>query len=164
MKNLEFVKVNSQKDLENSLIIINKSFITVADDFGLTKENSPTNPAFINIDSLKSLILKTDDLFLLKHNTKPVGFYALENSGDNIVYYLERLSILPDYRHNGLGEKLLDHAFDEVKNRDGKKISIGIIDNNIKLKNWYIRYGFKENLIKKYDHLPFDVCFMSKEV
>ena len=35
--------------------VIRDSFITVANEFGLTKENAPTNAAFIELDSLIGL-------------------------------------------------------------------------------------------------------------
>lgn len=31
------------------------------------------------------------------------------------VYYLKKLSVIPDYRHNGYGKALIDHVRDYVK-------------------------------------------------
>jgi hypothetical protein len=59
---------------------------------------------------------------------------------------------------------LMDFACDKIHQNNGKLISIGIINENIVLKKWYTDYGFVEKGLKRFDHLPFEVCFMEKEV
>jgi len=59
---------------------------------------------------------------------------------------------------------LMDFACEKISERNGKLISIGIINENSVLKNWYIKYGFIEKGLKRFDHLPFEVCFMEKEI
>jgi hypothetical protein len=51
-----------------------------------------------------------------------------------------------------------------VKNMEGKKASIGIINENVRLKKWYIKHGFCEKALQRFDHLPFTVCFLEKEL
>jgi hypothetical protein len=48
--------------------------------------------------------------------------------------------------------------------KHGKKVSVGIIDENLVLKNWYRDYGFVQTDIRRFEHLPFVVCFMEKEL
>jgi hypothetical protein len=45
-----------------------------------------------------------------------------------------------------------------------EEVKIGIINENLKLKKWYIDYSFIELAVKQYPHLPFNVCFLEKEV
>ncbi len=52
----EIRKFYKEKDLNDLLFVIQESFLTVAKDFNLTKENAPTNPAFITMDKLKESI------------------------------------------------------------------------------------------------------------
>jgi ribosomal protein S18 acetylase RimI-like enzyme len=68
--------------------------------------------------------------------------------------------VVPGDRHSGLGKRLMDHALKEIAKLSGTKASVAIINQNTRLKSWYEKYGFKETLVKKYDHLPFEVCFM----
>ena len=75
---------------------------------------------------------------------------------------MERLAVLPSYRHRGIGRALMDFAFEAVKKHGGKKVSIGIINENRVLKNWYMEYGFVETGTRVFRHLPFEVCFMEK--
>jgi len=51
-----------------------------------------------------------------------------------------------------------------VKSYGGNKISIGIIEENTKLKDWYLKLGFTHISTRKFKHLPFTVGFMEKEL
>ena len=145
--------------------VIRESFITVANEFGITKESAPTNPAFLTEDNLKKSIEKGLKLYSLLINQQISGCIGIEKATDDENgFYLERLAVLPEYRHNGYGKVLLDFAFCKIKSLNGKNVNIGIINNNIKLKNWYKDYGFIETGINKFEHLPFDICFMTKIV
>ncbi|WP_369334798.1 hypothetical protein [Methanosarcina spelaei] len=42
----------------------------------------------------------------------------------------------------------MDFVVEYAKQNGGKKVSIGIINENEKLKNWYKKYGFKETGLK----------------
>ena len=97
------------------------------------------------------------------HDGRQIGFVAIEKASDEF-YYMEKLAVLPEYRHRGFGKKLMDFVSDYVKAKNGKKISIGIINENSRLKTWYQAYGFEETGLYQFEHLPFVVCFMEKEV
>ena len=74
------------------------------------------------------------------------------------------VSILPDYRHFGYGKELLDFCKDKVREFGGNKITIGLIEENTILKEWYIANGFVHTGTKVFEHLPFTVGFMEWEV
>lgn len=143
--------------------VIRNSFITVADEFNITRENAPTNPAFIETDSIIKMKEKGIEIFGAYEGDYCVGFVGVEEANEN-DYYMEKLSVLPKYRHNGYGKELVDFVFDFVKQSGGNKVSIGIINGNRVLKDWYIKLGFIETSVKVFKHLPFEVCFMEKSV
>ena len=143
--------------------VIRDSFATVAEEFGITRENAPTNPAFTEADSLEKMKEKGIFMFSAYLGGHRVGFVAAEKA-DGGCWYMERLCVLPQYRHRGIGRKLMDFVFETVRQRGGKKVSIGIINVNTVLKNWYIGYGFTETGKRKFSHLPFEVCFLEKEI
>ncbi len=141
--------------------VIAGSFITVATEFSLTRENAPTNPAFATPESLAEYLEKDVEIFLAENGREIVGCIAIEKSHiDGISLFIERLGVLPEFRHRGIGRKLLDRALEEIKSRGGKSAGIGIINENTVLKNWYINCGFRETGTKVFQHLPFTVCFM----
>ena len=155
-------KINPEQFIESQKII-SGSFRTVAQDFGLTEANCPSNAAFITIDKLYQLKEKGVSMYGLFQDSKQIGFVGIEEAKDDI-YYMETLAVLPEYRHLGYGKKLMDFVRDEVRKKGGKRLGIGIIDENKVLKKWYANYGFCETGIKKFDHLPFTVCFMEMEM
>ena len=156
-------EILSDDELQESAKIIRNSFITVAIEMNLDVENCPTNPAFISFADLKKLKEEGVETFGLFYQDRQVGFVAVEKASDTL-YYMEKLAVLPEYRHRGFGKRLMDFVFDHVKQQDGNTVSIGIINESSVLKNWYSNYGFVETGIRRFEHLPFVVCFMEKKV
>ena len=78
--------------------VIRDSFITVANEFGLTKENAPTNAAFIELDSLIGLQQKGARMYGGFCDGRLVGFVAVRKAKDDL-YYMEKLAVLPGFRH-----------------------------------------------------------------
>ena len=153
----------SENDIYASAEIIRNAFKTVADEFGLTMETAPTHGAFLKDEKLFGEYRKGIKMFGLFEEGTQIGFAAVEHN-DKKTFYLEKLAVLPGYRHKGYGLALMDFAADYVKKAGGIAISIGIIYENKQLLEWYKKYGFKETGIKIFEHLPFTVCFMNLEV
>lgn len=156
-------KVTQQDDFHLFSKLLNDSFATVAAEFGLTKENSPTNNAFITPKELYSQLTENREFYYYEENNIIIGFIALEQSLNNQnIFYIEKVAVHPDFRNKGLGKELMNFAIFRIIQLGGQEISIGLIDSNHKLKDWYNNQGFIETGIKSYEHLPFNVCFMSK--
>jgi len=153
----------TEKELLISVEIIRSSFKTVRDKFNLTRDNCPTHPSFITYDDLLILKNKGLNFFGFFEKNLQIGFVATEKAGKD-AYYIEKLAVLPDYRRRGHGKSLMLFAMDYVKKSDGRTISIGVINEDSLLKNWYMELGFKETTTKKFSHLPFTVCFMEMKI
>ncbi len=154
------IKEIAEKEIASSAEIVRRSFQTVAQEFGLTKENAPTNGAFLEDSTLLGEYRNGVKMFGLFEGGKQIGFVALEQK-DGDTFYLEKLAIMPECRHKARGKALVRHAVEYVRNKGGKTISIGIIHENKQLLEWYKTLGFEETGTKEYPHLPFTVCFMS---
>ena len=113
----------TDNELSRSARVIRDSFRTVAAEFGLTRENSPTHPSFTTVRQLRKLKDKGLMFFGLFLDDRQVGFVAIEKA-DNKLYYMEKLAVLPGYRHKGCGTGLVRFVFDYVQERDGKTLSI----------------------------------------
>lgn len=157
------IKPVAESDLPACLDVIHRSFATVAADFDLNEQNCPTNGAFIPLIRLLNDYNKGDAMYGLYECGILVGFMQLAKKDDGI-YTLEKLAILPGHRHNGYGKKLLRFAAGKVCELGGNKISIGIIEENTRLKNWYAANGFIHTGIKNFSHLPFTVGFMEMPI
>jgi diamine N-acetyltransferase len=156
-------KINNRDEITTSTQIIRDSFRTIALQFGLTRQNCPTHPSFMTVSQLIALKERGSTFFGLFLDDRQVGFLAVEKA-ENGLYYLEKLAIMPSFRHEGLGRMLVKQALDYIKGNDGHRVSIGLIDENTILKNWYRGIGFKEINTKIFPNLPFSVCFMELEI
>lgn len=146
-------------DLEESTAVIRSAFATVAEEFGLTEENAPTNGAFMTRERLTDELSRGVEMFGLFADGVQAGFIALECK-DAEVYYIEKLAVTPPNRHKGYGRSLLDYACAQARQKGAKRISIGIICENEVLLRWYESYGFIRTGTKVFAHLPFTVCFL----
>jgi len=158
---LSIVKINDSSVLEPFTHIIRTSFGIVAEEYGLTEVDSPTNPAFIKFDNLKKTSSLAECFGIYIDNT-PCGFFAIEFNKDNKSIYLERVCVIPESRHNGIGRSILIFTEEYSRAKNIEKISIGIMNQNSILKKWYIQNGYNEVSIKKFPHIKFEVCFLEK--
>ena len=160
----EFIYIEPNQDVSEIVRVLNLSHGTIAEDFNFTKEDNPTNNAFIDEKTLREQLNNGIELYGLKMNNRLVGCIAIEKSKrEPGTYYIEKVSVLPEFRHQGIGVRLMDFATAKIKDAGGQIISIALIDSNTKLKKWYLSQGFIETGFKDFEHLPFRVCFMRKE-
>ena len=153
------IQVENKEQLNICLEIIRSSFITVAGEFGLNEKNCPSHTAFITINKLEKQFDDGGPMFLFYQDTSPVGYFSLAKCSDD-EWELNNLAVLPEYRHLGMGKAMVDYAIATVKNYGGNKLSVGIIEENITLKKWYLKLGFDHISTRKFESLPFTVGFM----
>jgi ribosomal protein S18 acetylase RimI-like enzyme len=159
----KIIQISDSSGIKNSALVIRNSFKTVAQELNLTKANCPTHPSFITINKLTELKKKGLIFFGGFLGKAQIGFIALEKA-DASLYYMEKLAVLPDHRHQGYGQELVEFAVKYVKIHGATKISIGTIDEQTILKKWYKKLGFREVSTRKFTHLPFTVCYMEIEI
>lgn len=157
------IPITKKEDLSKCLDVIHRSFKTVADEFGLTLENCPKHTSFIPIYFLEAQMDWGWHMFGLFHENVIIGYMSLSKESDT-VYELHNLAVLPEYRHNGFGKVMLDHAKKTVKSLGGSVIKIGIIEESAVLKKWYEANGFIHTGIKKFDHLPFTSGYLEYHI
>lgn len=153
------VKVNSQAQLKICLDIIHRSFITVADEFNLTRDNCPSHTAFISLEKLQSQYAEGRAMFLYEKGGEKVGYFSIKKSKNTAE--LDNLAVLPSYRHFGIGREMIGYAKKYANEHlQANKLTIGIIEENAVLKKWYESLGFIHTGTKVFPHLPFTVGFM----
>ena len=165
MTSANFTFINPGDDLSTVVQVLNRSHGTVAKDFNFTKDNNPTNNAFIDEPTLRAQLSNGIDLYAISIQRQTIGCIAIEKSTkETDTFYIEKVSVLPEFRNQGYGVQLMNFATLRIKELGGKSVSIALIDSNTKLKNWYDSQGFVETGIKEFEHLPFKVCFMNKQL
>lgn len=157
------IVVATAEDAEIISRIISESNKDVAEEFGLTIVNNPKHPSFCTKAWVLSDFERGGEYFMYENRGVGVGCVAFESPSPDVAY-LNRLSVLPKHRHNGIGEKLVNHIVRYSEAKNIQKVSIGIIAEHIKLRDWYLKLGFAEGELKSFPHLPFDVRYMSFQI
>jgi ribosomal protein S18 acetylase RimI-like enzyme len=139
--------------------LIRNSHRDVAETYGLTWENCPTHPSNCTPHWIETDYKKGISYFIQMESGIPVGCVAIEKADDKL-YYIERLSVLPNHRRRGFGHNLMAYGIQKIKQSGGERISVAIIARNTSLKRWYLKMGFTEKETRSIEHLPFDVTFL----
>jgi uncharacterized repeat protein (TIGR04076 family) len=158
-ENLAHIKPLTAADIPVYGEVIRKSFMTIANDFGWTRETAPSFTAYRTDEWFASKYTNGYMPFGYECNGEIFGFVSLNDTSGG-VYELNNLAILPIWRHLGYGMKLLDFCKTKVVELGGNKITIGIVEENTVLKDWYAANGFTHTGTRKYPQQPFTAGFM----
>lgn len=164
-------------EIEKCVELIQKSFLTVAQEFGFTRENAPRFTAFATTaERLEYQYEEGRPMYgYFDAEGQILGYYSLHLQ-ENGECELNNLCVLPEYRHRGIGEILFCHAMSTARALDTadmpgtaagrgiRKINIGIVEENKKLRVWYERMGARHVGTKKFDFFPFTCGYMEADV
>ncbi len=153
----------TETEIPECVYVIRSSFQTVADTFGFTEENAPRFTAFATTEQRLNWQLKAEHrpMYAYYEGDKIVGYYSLAVL-ENGECELNNLCVLPECRHQGIGEKLLEHAFEEALGLGCGKMKIGIVEENKQLRKWYEDYEFVHLGTQKFDFFPFTCGYMER--
>lgn len=154
-----------KKDIGECVNVIRESFLTVANEFDFTAENAPRFTAFATTEERLEWQLYHENrpMYAYCDGERIVGYYSLLLQ-DNRECELNNLCVLPAYRHRGIGEKLLKHAYTVAEELHCAKINIGIVEENRVLRQWYEAMGFAHTSTKKFEFFPFTCGYMEKSL
>lgn len=153
----------SVEDITGLAQLISLSHADVARRFSLTPENCPKHPSNCRSSWITTDMERGIRYFILTFKDRPIGCMAVEQASPDMCY-MERLSVLPEYRNNGFGKTLVDHAIYISRTLFAHKLGIGIIAEFTRLKNWYETIGFYPLKKLDLDHLPFTVLLMEYKI
>ncbi len=159
------IKAVDKNEIAECVKVIQESFLTVADEFGFTVENAPRFTAFATTEKRLNWHLQGEHrpMYAYFDEGRIVGYYSLLVQ-DNNQCELNNLCVIPAYRHKGIGERLLKHAFDVAQELNCKKINIGIVEENQVLRKWYESFGFVHTGTQKFDFFPFTCGYMERDL
>ena len=159
-----------KSELPMCLDFIHLCFSTVAEKFGLTRENCPGHNAFMPMEKLENFWNWGFMMFgLFEENqngeNELVGYFSIsKDSEKKDTWMLHNLCVKPDLRKQGYGRQLLDFAKEKVSELGGKILFLDFIDEYTELKKWYFKNGFEFKGTVKYEHLPFTVGFAECQI
>ena len=146
-------------EIDECVSVIKASFKNIAEEFNITKENSPNYVLFsVDNEKLKSQYNNGRLMFAAIDKDKIIGYYSLEIYNNECE--INNLCVLPEYRHRGIGAMLLKHAVNIANENKLNKIKISIVEENIELKKWYENFGFIQTHTQKFDFFSFTCGYM----
>lgn len=153
------------EDLPECVDVIRKSFRTVAEEFGFNEENAPEFTAFSTTEErlYRQMNEEHRPMYVFCDDGKICGYYSLEMQGEGECE-LSNLAVLPAYRHQRIGKKLLDHAVKTAKDAGCITLNISIVEENKVLRKWYEKNGAVHIGTKKYDFFPFTCGYMKMKI
>ena len=96
----------------------------------------------LDIDNNDSLFIK-----LVDDNDKLIGYYDAWLSIDDAD--IGSIAVTKAYQGKGYGEKLLNDLLNRCKEKRIKNVHLEVNVNNLKAKNLYSKFGFKQTRIRK---------------
>lgn len=148
------------KDVAILATLVSQSNRDVALKFGINAENCPKHTSFCSASWVENDLARGERYFILEENSKAIACVAYETPSDTLAY-LNRLSVLPDYRRRGIGARLVEHIIHLAQTEAIQTISIGVIGEHTDLQAWYQRLGFVIGETRRFPHLPFSVTYMT---
>jgi len=147
-------------DSSTIAILVSESNRDVAIAFDLNADNCPKHPSFCTEVWVKDDFVRGVKYFIHEEDSRPIGCVAYESPSRELAF-LNRLSILPEYRKHGVGARLVHHIVEYARSRSINTISIGVIGEHVELQRWYRNLGFIDGETKRFSHLPFSVKYMA---
>lgn len=143
--------------------LLHDAFADVGAGFGLARDICPTNAAFIAAEVLELDRERGCLQFAAEDEGMLTGFVELvpRPTGD---LELRRLAVDPRERHVGLGRELVEFACRAAAELGASRITIGIIEENARLRRWYLAAGFTHTGTRRFPHLPFTVGYMERRI
>ena len=154
-----------EEEIKECVEVIQKSFQTVADEFGITRENAPRYTAFATNEERLAWQMNEEHRPMYGYfaGDRVVGYYSLLIKEGNACE-LNNLCVLPEYRHRRIGAELLGHAFKKAKELGREVMEIGIVQENEAVLKWYEKFGFEHLGTHKFEFFPFTCGYMSKKL
>ena len=149
------------EDIPECVRVIRNSHQTVADTYGFTVENAPRYVAFATDENRLLWHMDSEHrlMFAEEEDGTIRGYYSLLLKKDGECE-LGNLSVLPEYRHRGIGAALLKHSIQIAREHNCRVMQLSIVEENTVLRKWYEQNGAVHTGTQKFDFFPFTVGYM----
>ena len=148
-----------KEHLHKCLEIMKLGYEDIAVKFGMTEDNCPYRgrtrlPYHIIEDEYDSGCF----MYGYVYGGELVGFLSILVKDHEM--HINDIVILPAYQNNGFGSALMQFAKEEAKLRNCDRIVLGMVHDNIPLRNWYEKIGFSTAKLQKYEEVSYTVATM----
>lgn len=142
--------------------LLGLGFRDVAERFDFTFERCPTFPAYITAERIAYEAGAGTRFFVIGERGEARGCVGLKIEDGRC--WMVRLAVAPQYRHLGVGRALVEYAEGEARRAGFGRVDIAVVGENRVLCAWYEMLGYRACETKRFDHLPFTVVYMFRDV
>ncbi|NHI93422.1 MAG: N-acetyltransferase [Candidatus Lokiarchaeota archaeon] len=109
------------------------------------------NSWFITHETENNVVIVASDITKNKNRGKVIGQCVIEHLTWEAAEHVGELGIIisKKYRNIGIGREIMNHAINEAKKRDFKKINLSVFHNNENALHLYNSIGFRQIGIRK---------------
>ncbi len=148
-----------KEDLHTCLEIMALGYENIAVQFGMTEDNCP----YRGRTRLPYCVLEEEYnggclMYTYVHGGELAGFLSMREEEHKM--HLHDIVILPAYQNNGFGSRLMQFAKEEAQRRNCTSIVLGMVHDNIPLRNWYGQMGFHTVKLEKFEKVDYTVGIM----
>lgn len=152
-------------DYRAGVELIRGSFKTAAESLVIREETFPSYGAYYTFQKMMNDVSKGIQFIGAYESTTKsligvIGYYQTMNNVGKLV----KLSVAMNYRHKGIGKRLLYEADYRCMNLGCKRVEIGYIAENTALAQWYVGLGYKEGKTKPYKKSGLHITRASVEI
>ena len=154
-----------REDIPACVRVIRNSHQTVADTYGFTTENAPRYVAFATDENRLLWHMDGEHRLMFAEEEDGIirGYYSLLLKKDGECE-LGNLSVLPEYRHRGIGTALLQHSVRIAREHHCRVMRLSIVEENTVLRQWYEQNGAVHTGTEKFVFFPFTCGYMMMDL
>ncbi len=153
----------TQSQLLGYLSVIRQSFHTVAEAYGLPEENCVASGSFIKMDSLMQDFRRGVKMFGCLYEGTAAGYMQMEATAPG-NFTLDKMAVLPEYRGQGVGAKMVEYATAYACKHGGTTLTISVFAMDKSLIDWYTRHGFVLSGTEMKKELSMEVAHLEKDL
>lgn len=152
-----------REHLSTCLDVIKRSYEDTAVTFGMTEENCPyRGRTRLPLSVFEKEFSDGCMMYGYTKGGEMIGFLSMQLKEDTL--YIQDIAILPAYQHNGYGGELLRFAKETAKSAGCPKLSLGMVHDNIPLREWYQSHGFHTVKLLHFEKVSYAVGIMETEL
>ena len=159
---LKYIQL-TETQLLGYLSIIRRSFQAVANEMNLPEENCLASGSFIKMDQLLADYRRGVRMYGCLYEGTAAGYMQLEQTEPG-RFTLDKLAVLPEFRRQGIGSKMVEHAIAVAKSHGGIALTISLFANDDRLIQWYNNHGFIHTGVIHRPGIPFPIAHMALDI
>ncbi len=83
------------------------------------------------------------DSFVFYENDQPVGFVLIAKRKERAR--IDAMGVIPEKRGTGLAHYMLDYAFEQLRWKGVRKVTLEVLEEDVRAVRFYKKYGFRES-------------------